>query len=113
MSDLAHASHSQSGTHDKLRDFTANHHVLIVAAMSFVGGSGGAFAAWALSRLINLVTNIAYFGSFSAASVPIAANHLGLTSILIPVIGCLIIGLMARYGSEKIRGHGIPEAIEA
>ena len=96
-----------------MRDFTADHRVLILAAMAVVVGSGGAFAAWVLSRLINLVTNIAYFGSFSAASVTIAGNHLGLASILIPVIGCLIIGLMARYGSEKIRGHGIPEAIEA
>jgi chloride channel protein, CIC family len=31
----------------------------------------------------------------------------------VPVAGSLIIGLMARFGSEKIRGHGIPEAIEA
>src|SRR6185437_6339155 len=115
MSDLAHASHShdQSGAHDKLRDFTADHRVLILAAMAVVVGTGGAFAAWILSRLINLVTNIAYFGSFSVSSVTIANNHLGLASILIPVGGCLIIGLMARYGSEKIRGHGIPEAIEA
>jgi chloride channel protein, CIC family len=115
MPDLAHASHShaRSGTHDKLRDFTADHRVLILAAMAVVVGSAGALAAWALSRLINLVTNIAYFGTFSASSVTIAGNHLGLASILIPVTGCLIIGLMARYGSEKIRGHGIPEAIEA
>jgi H+/Cl- antiporter ClcA len=109
MPDLAHASNS----HDKLRDFTADHRVLILAAMAVVVGSAGAGAAWVLLRLINLVTNLAYFGVFSSASVTIAGNHLGLASILIPVAGCLIIGLMARYGSEKIRGHGIPEAIEA
>jgi chloride channel protein, CIC family len=102
-----------SNSHDKLRDFTADHRVLILAAMAVVVGSAGAGAAWVLSRLINLVTNLAYFGVFSGASVTIADNHLGLASILIPVIGCLIVGLMARYGSEKIRGHGIPEAIEA
>jgi chloride channel protein, CIC family len=115
MSDLAHASssHDKSGAHDKLRDFTADHRLLILAAMAVVVGSAGALAAWVLSRLINLVTNIAYFGVFSGASVTIANNPLGLASILVPVAGCLIIGLMARYGSEKIRGHGIPEAIEA
>jgi chloride channel protein, CIC family len=100
-------------SHDKLRDFTADHRVLILAAMAVVVGSAGAGAAWVLLRLINLVTNLAYFGVFSATSATISANHLGLGSILIPVFGCLIIGLMARYGSEKIRGHGIPEAIEA
>jgi H+/Cl- antiporter ClcA len=105
----AHASHS----HDKLRDFTADHRLLILAAMAVVVGSTGALAAWVLSRLINFVTNLAYFGVFSGAAVTIAGNHLGVASILIPVVGCLIIGLTARYGSEKIRGHGIPEAIEA
>ena len=87
--------------------------MLILAAMAVVVGSTGALAAWVLSRLINFVTNLAYFGVFSGASLPIAGNHLGPASILIPVFGCLIVGLMARYGSEKIRGHGIPEAIEA
>jgi len=42
-----------------------------------------------------------------------SANHLGLWELLVPIVGALIIGLMARYGSERIRGHGIPEAIEA
>jgi H+/Cl- antiporter ClcA len=102
-----------SSSHDKLRDFTADHRVLILAALAVVVGSAGAGAAWILSHLINLVTNLAYFGVLSGAPVTIAGNHLGPASILIPVIGCLIIGLMARYGSEKIRGHGIPEAIEA
>jgi H+/Cl- antiporter ClcA len=86
---------------------------LILAALASVVGSAGAGAAWALSRLINLVTNLAYFGTLSAAPSNIADNTLGLAAALIPVAGCLVIGLMARYGSEKIRGHGIPEAIEA
>ena len=42
-----------------------------------------------------------------------ASNHLGLYAVFVPVAGALIIGLMARYGSERIRGHGIPEAIES
>ena len=92
--------------------------MLILAALALVAGTGGAGAAWALSRLINLVTHLAYFGSWSVAPVNIAdyslrGSGLGAWSVLIPVAGCLIIGLMARFGSEKIRGHGIPEAIEA
>src|SRR5271163_4209651 len=96
-----------------LRDFTADRRVLILASLAIVVGSAGAGAAWALSRLINLVTNLAYFGTLSAAPSNIADNTLGLAAALIPVAGCLVIGLMARFGSEKIRGHGIPEAIEA
>lgn len=96
-----------------LRDFTADRRLLILAAMALVVGSAGAAAAWVLQRLINLVTNLAYFGALSAAPAVITHNPLGLAAALVPVGGCLIIGLMARYGSEKIRGHGIPEAIEA
>jgi chloride channel protein, CIC family len=96
-----------------LRDFSADRRVLILAALALVVGTGGAFAAWVLSHLINLVTNLAYFGVFSAEPRNVADNTLGLLSVLVPVAGCLVIGLMARFGSEKIRGHGIPEAIEA
>ena len=106
-------SHSAHSAHDRLRDFTADRRVLILAALAVVAGTTGAGAAWVLARLINLVTNLAYFGKLSVAPVIIADNTLGLVSILVPIVGCLVIGLMARYGSEKIRGHGIPEAIEA
>lgn len=81
--------------------------------MALVVGTAGAGAAWALLHLIYLATNLAYYGRFSAAPASIAGNHLGVWSVLVPVAGCLIIGLMARFGSEKIRGHGIPEAMEA
>ena len=101
------------GSADRLRDFSADRRLLLLGAMAPVVGTAGAAAAWALLRLINLVTNIAYHGHFSTAAACIAGNHLGAWVVLIPVIGCLIIGVMARYGSEKIRGHGIPEAMEA
>ncbi|HTK70921.1 MAG TPA: chloride channel protein, partial [Croceibacterium sp.] len=81
--------------------------------MAIVVGSAGAGAAWLLLRLIYLVTNLSYYGRFSAEQVSIAGNPLGLWSVLVPVVGCFLIGLMARFGSEKIRGHGIPEAMEA
>src|SRR5437762_3517928 len=72
-----------------------------------------AFVALALLRLIGLFTNLFYFGRWSTTMVSPIGNHLGVYSVLVPVAGALIIGVMARYGSERIRGHGIPEAIEA
>jgi H+/Cl- antiporter ClcA/predicted transcriptional regulator len=98
---------------DQLRDFSADWRLLVLSLMALVVGSFGAGAAWALTALIAFCTHVAYFGVFSFAPATIAGNHLGLSAALVPVAGCLIIGLMARYGSEKIRGHGIPEALEA
>src|SRR3989440_8619382 len=72
-----------------------------------------AFVALALLRLIGLFTNLFYFGRWNTAMVSPAGNHLGPWVILVPVLGGLIVGVMSRYGSERIRGHGIPEAIEA
>jgi H+/Cl- antiporter ClcA/predicted transcriptional regulator len=98
---------------DQLRDFSADWRLLVLSLMAVVVGSAGAAAAWALTALIAFCTHVAYFGVFSFAPATIAGNHLGYFAALVPVAGCLIIGLMARYGSEKIRGHGIPEALEA
>jgi hypothetical protein len=85
---------------DGLRDFSADRRLLALAGMALFVGTAGAGAAWLLLRLINLVTNLAYFGRLSVATVSIADSTLGLASVLVPVGGCLIIGLMARYGSE-------------
>jgi H+/Cl- antiporter ClcA len=81
--------------------------------MAVVTGALGVAAAWVLIKLIAFATNAAWYGRWSSANTTIAGTHVGAFGILIPAIGGLIIGLMARYGSEKIRGHGIPEAIEA
>jgi len=102
----------KSFAEDSLRDFTATPRVLQLALMAAAVGSMGAGAAWCLLRLISFFTNLAYWGRLSTAPASIP-SRLPLWSIIIPVIGSLAIGLMARYGSEKIRGHGIPEAIEA
>ncbi len=99
--------------HDTLRDFTADRRLLVLSAMAIFTGSFGAGAAWVLLKLIALVTNLAYFHVYSTATSYLSHAKLGPSSILIPVIGGLIVGLMARYGSQKIRGHGIPEALEA
>jgi H+/Cl- antiporter ClcA len=100
-----------SSRHARLADYSADYRMLILAAMATVAGTGGAFAAWALLKLIALATNIFWYGSFSFANAAIADRG-WLLVLLIPVIGGLIVGLMARFGSDKIRGHGIPEAIE-
>jgi H+/Cl- antiporter ClcA/CBS domain-containing protein len=98
---------------DTLRDFTTDRSLLKLTAMALVVGTAGAASAWVLLRLIALITNFVYFQQISAQTVSFAGRHLPLWTVLIPVGGSLIVGLMARYGSEKIRGHGIPEAIEA
>jgi H+/Cl- antiporter ClcA/predicted transcriptional regulator len=98
---------------DTLRDFTADNRVLLLAAMAIVVGAAGAGAAWVLLRLITLFTNLAYFQQLSTDSVDFAGLTLPLWTIAVPVAGSLLVGLIARFGSEKIRGHGIPEAIEA
>jgi len=64
-------------------------------------------------RLIELITNLCYFGKFSFDYVPFSQSPLGWLAVLVPIGGSIIVGLMARYGTEQIRGHGLPEAIEA
>ncbi len=104
------------GNHEelgKLGDFTTDARVVLISLMAIGIGVISAFVALALLRLIGLFTNLAFFGRWSTTLVSPVGNNLGIFEIFIPVIGGLIIGLMARYGSERIRGHGIPEAIEA
>jgi H+/Cl- antiporter ClcA len=95
----------------RLADYSADYRMLILAAMAVVAGTGGAFSAWALLKLIALATNILWYGELSFAAADIHSRG-ALLVLLIPVLGGLIVGLMARFGSDKIRGHGIPEAIE-
>ena len=96
-----------------LGDFTTTPRMLSISALAIGIGIVSAYVALALLRLIGLCTNLAFFGRWSTALVSPAGNHLGWFEILIPIAGALVIGVMARYGSERIRGHGIPEAIEA
>ncbi len=94
-------------------DFSADSRMLLLIGMAGVTGAASTAAAYALVSLIALVSNLAWFGRISAAPVSLAAVDASWWVVAIPVLGGLIIGLMARFGSEKIRGHGIPEAIEA
>ena len=95
----------------RLADYSADYRMLLLAAMAIVAGTGGAFSAWALLKLIAFATNVLWYGSFSFAPAVIAERG-PLLVPLIPIVGGLVVGLMARFGSDKIRGHGIPEAIE-
>ncbi len=74
---------------------------MAIAAMGVVAGTGGVAAGWALLHLIGMVTSAAYFGHFAMTGA--ASTHLPLWTVAVPAIGGLAIGLMARYGSEKIR----------
>ncbi|HTQ59935.1 MAG TPA: chloride channel protein [Candidatus Solibacter sp.] len=83
-----------------------------ISGVAILVAVAAAVVARLLTALIGLITNLSFFGHFSFAFSSPAGNHLGLYVIFIPVIGGLIVGVMARYGSEAIRGHGIPEAME-
>ncbi len=103
----------QAGREQELGDFTTTPRVVPLALLAVVIGCVATGVAWALLRLIGIFTNLFYFGRWGTQLVSPAQNHLGAWAILVPVGGALIIGLMARFGSERIRGHGIPEAIES
>ncbi|WP_421850223.1 chloride channel protein [Novosphingobium sp.] len=95
-----------------LGDHSADLRMMLLAAMAIFVGAGGAMGAWVLIKLIAIATNVFWFGRLSATAAVITDASVGVWIIAIPVIGSLIVGLMARFGSDKIRGHGIPEAIE-
>ena len=86
--------------------------MIFLSLLAPVVGTGGAFGAWVLIKSIAIATNAFWFGRISAEAAEISDAAVGLAVVAVPVIGSLIIGLMARFGSEKIRGHGIPEAME-
>jgi chloride channel protein, CIC family len=98
---------------DLLSDFDRNLRLIQLSLMAIVIGIASAFVAYALVWLIGAITNLCYYGKLSHVLSSPDKNSLGYFSILIPVAGGLIIGVIAKYGSEKIRGHGIPEALEA
>ena len=97
----------------KLADFRIGPRSVYIAVLAAIVGSAGACIAVVLQRMIGFFTNLFYYHKLSLAFVAPYPNALGLGAVIVPVIGGLLIGLMARYGSDKIRGHGIPEAMEA
>ncbi|HMJ07451.1 MAG TPA: chloride channel protein, partial [Pyrinomonadaceae bacterium] len=102
-----------AGGPDELGDFTTSRRVVRISLLAIIIGLFSAGIAFVLLRLIAFFTNLFFFQRFSTATASPADNTLGWMVVIVPVVGGLIIGLIARYGSERIRGHGIPEAIEA
>src|SRR5258708_2243506 len=92
-----------------LGDFTTSPRVIFISLLATFIGVVGALLALVLLRLIGIFTNLFFFQRWGTALVSPAGNHLGVFVIIVPALGGLLIGLMARYGSERIRGHGIPE----
>ena len=98
---------------NELRDFTATRRLIPITLVAMAIGVVSSFVALALLRLIALFTNLCFFQRWDTTLSSPAGHDLGVFVILVPVAGGLVIGLLARYGSEKIRGHGIPEALES
>ena len=91
---------------------TVDGRVLGISGLAVGLGLVAAVIARVLTSLIGLITNLAFHGSWSTTFASPAGNQLGGFVVAIPVVGGLIVGVMARYGSKAIRGHGIPEAME-
>jgi chloride channel protein, CIC family len=97
-----------------LGDFTVRPRMLMISCWALLVGGAGAVAALGLLRLIGLVTHLVFYQSWHASLVaPGLRHHPWWLIVGAPAAGGLVVGLMARYGSEKIRGHGMPEAIES
>ena len=97
----------------ELGDFTTTWRVVPMSVAAVAIGLLSTCVAWALLRLIGLFTNLFFFQRWGVTLVSPAGHHLGGLVVLVPAAGALVVGLMARYGSERIRGHGVPEAIES
>ena len=102
----------QGGTEVQLGDFTTTPSILRLVPLAIAIGAVGAGISLVLLDMIGFFTNLFYYQRISVHLVSPNANTLGVVAIIIPVGGGLIVGLMARFGSEQIRGHGIPEAME-
>ena len=83
-----------------------------ICGVSIAVAIAAGFVAEFLTRLIGLITNLAFYGRLEARFTSPAANHLGPWVIVVPIAGALVVGVMARWGSAAIRGHGIPEVME-
>jgi chloride channel protein, CIC family len=97
----------------RLPEQSARYRIGLISALAALIGILAGFIAYALYDLIGLITNLAYYHEWSFHFRSPEHTQIGLWIIITPVIGGIIVGFMAKYGSEKIKGHGIPEAMEA
>src|SRR5215831_11761584 len=103
---FAHAGSVMSGPPAEFRLF-------LISMLSAAIGLAAGLVAFILYRLIGLFTNLFFYHRWDFAFTSARMNHLGLWVIITPVIGGIVVGFMAKYGTDKIKGHGIPEAMEA
>lgn len=97
-----------------LGDFTATPRMVLIIGLAMPIGAMSAGVSWLLLRLIGLITNLVFYSRVDTRLVaPGAIHHHPVLVLLAPAAGGLVVGLMARFGSERIRGHGMPETIEA
>ncbi|MGH2940288.1 MAG: chloride channel protein [Solirubrobacterales bacterium] len=97
-----------------LGDFDVSPRLLAIAAFALPIGALSAGVAWCLLRLIGLITNFVFYQRFGTALVaPGEIHHSPFLILGAPIAGGFVVGLIARFGSEKIRGHGIPEAMDS
>ena len=92
-------------------ELPARFRIGLVSFLSAAIGLVAGLVAYALYQLIGLFTNLFFFHRWSTNFTSVRFHHLGPWVILVPVVGGLIVGVMAKYGSSKIKGHGIPEAM--
>ena len=110
---MSHEERSDDHHHEELGDFTTTWRLVPMTLAAIGIGLLSTFVAKLLLALIGLFTNLFYYQRWDTALVSPADHQLGIFAVFVPVVGALIIGFMARYGSERIRGHGIPEALES
>lgn len=113
MIDGDETAHRAAAGTETLGDFIASPRILVLALLAIPVGLVGALLAYLLLALIGLFTHLFFFGRIGFELVSPADSPSRLSILLVPALGGLLVGFMARYGSERIRGHGIPEAIEA
>ena len=109
---MATSVHALTRSKTALADYSVDSRILYLSVLSAGIGAVATVAAWALLKLIGLATNLFYFHRFSTADRDPFALPLHWWSAFIPVLGGLIVGLIARFGSPRVRGHGMPEAVE-
>jgi len=99
--------------HSSFINQSSDFRMLTVSALAALIGLAAGLVAYVLYSLIAILTNLIFYQQFSLKLPTITSNPLGWLVIVVPAIGGLIVGVMAKYGTEKIKGHGIPEAMEA
>ena len=105
--------HTQRGSRRRYKPGADGLRLLLMSFFAGIIGLVAGLAAYALYSLIAICSNLVFFHKLSTVLPTITENPLGLWIIVVPALGGLVVGIMAKYGSSKIRGHGIPEAIEA